>query len=276
MRLLVALSVSVLLPGCIVLPVPIPTSSGPSGGSRASVGTAAPAGIVAGETTRTQVLLKLGEPDVRGLNDLWFSYSALVGRGGVRWALVYGAAAGYAGGTGGAHSLDQWDSSSRLTVKFDERGIVTAVSFDRKDCTAWDTHDCLARADSALVAADDEKKGEALAGSLVATYYGYLIVASRGPRCTYSDFGARESGRPFEIRERGLAWWTDSPSHQRESLQFQEIQEVRPVERHVGHWWIPIQKLNGSCLFLQVASDKASQDAVQSKIATAWRNAPRA
>jgi hypothetical protein len=275
MRLLIALSVSALLSGCIVLPAPIPTSSDPSRGSRASVGAAAPGDIVAGETTRTQVLLKLGEPDVRGLDDLWFSYSSLVGRGGVRWMLVY-AAGGYAGGTGGAHSLGQWDASSRLTVKFDERGIVSAVSFDRKDCTAWDTHDCLPRADSTLVAADDEKQGEALAGSLVTSYNLYLIVASRGSRCTYSDFGARESGRPFEIRERGLAWWIDYPSHQRESLQFQEIQEVRPVERHVGHWWIPIQKLNGSCLFLQVASDKASQDAVQSKIATAWRNAPKA
>jgi outer membrane protein assembly factor BamE (lipoprotein component of BamABCDE complex) len=271
MRLLIALFPSALLSACIVLPVPVPTSSGAHGGSRASLGTAAPSDIVAGETTRTEVLLKLGEPDVRGLDDRWFSYNSLVGRGGVRWTLVYAVGAG-GGGTGGANSLGNWDTSSRLTVKFDDRGFVSAVSFDRKDCTAWDANNCLAGADQTLVAEDDSKKGEALTGALVASYHGYLIVASRSTRCRYSDFGTREHGDPFEIRERGLAW-IDFPSHRREILRFQEIQDVRPVERHLGHWWIPIQKLNGSCLFLQVASDEATQHAAQYKIATAKQNA---
>jgi hypothetical protein len=272
MRLLIALFANAMLSACIVLPVPVPTSSGPHGGSRAGLGAAAPSDIVAGETTRTQVLLKLGEPDVRGLDDLWFSYSSLVGRGGVGWTLVYAVGAG-SGGVAGAHPLGNWDTSSRLTVKFDERGFVSAVSFDRKDCTSWNDKDCLAPADRTLVAEDDKKKGEALAGALVASYHGYLIVASRGNRCSYSDFGAREHGDPFEVRERGLAW-IDNPSRQREILQFQEIRDVRPVERHLGHWWIPIQKMNGSCLFLQVSSDEAIQHAAQNQIAGAKHNAP--
>jgi len=134
-----------LLHGCIVLPVPVPRSSGPAASSRAEVSKTLPDQIIAGQTTRTQVLLTLGEPDGRGHQDRWFIYSSRVGRGGIGWSLVYAAGAG-SGGVAGAVKMGDWERARRATIVFDAGGVVTQVDFEEKTCTpanhAIGNHNC--------------------------------------------------------------------------------------------------------------------------------------
>ena len=85
-----------LLHGWWSLPVPVPRSSGPAASSRAEVPKNLPGEIKAGEATRREVLLLLGEPDGRGDQDRWFTYGSSAGRGGVGWSLFYAVGAGTA------------------------------------------------------------------------------------------------------------------------------------------------------------------------------------
>src|SRR5215469_2626292 len=80
--------VAALLSGCIAVPVPVSHHAGPEPGSRANIGDAAPPTVVAGRTTRVQVLMNLGEPDGRGEGDSWFTYQSIENRGGVHWAIA--------------------------------------------------------------------------------------------------------------------------------------------------------------------------------------------
>jgi len=116
------------LTGCF--PVPIPQGEVP--GSRQNVGDKVPEFIVAGKTTRTDVLLRLGEPDIGSdarpswlFDDKRFVYGRITSEGGV--GLVFpigtGAAVGY------APVLYR-----RLVVTFDEAGVVNSAGLDRFRC----------------------------------------------------------------------------------------------------------------------------------------------
>jgi outer membrane protein assembly factor BamE (lipoprotein component of BamABCDE complex) len=118
------------LSGCLVLPVPVHQSSETSSESRANVGPNTAPRIVPGSTTRTDVLLMLGEPDGRGDDDRWFSYRTHVSRGGWHWAAVWVAA----GAGGGGAPIDDWEAVRRLVVRFDERGVVSSVESAQKNC----------------------------------------------------------------------------------------------------------------------------------------------
>jgi hypothetical protein len=119
------------LSGCIILPVPVHQTEGASGGSRANVRADSTPHIVAGQTTRLELLLALGEPDARGEHDQSFSYRTQADRGGWHWALVW---AGINGPVGGA-PVGDWERVERLTVRFDERGVVSDAQFEGKNCT---------------------------------------------------------------------------------------------------------------------------------------------
>ena len=121
-RVLAALLFCSPLCSCVVLPVPVPTSAGPFPASRTNVGEGVQAKIVKGQTTRTQVLLTLGEPDYRGQDDKWFEYTEVGRRGGVHWALLL------VGNGVGADRLGKWDTETRLTINFEEKGLVSDVS----------------------------------------------------------------------------------------------------------------------------------------------------
>jgi hypothetical protein len=66
----------------------------------------------------------LGEPDIRGQDDKWFAYTEAGRRGGVHWAIV----AAFYGGGWDAERLGKWDTEMRLTINFDEKGLVSDVS----------------------------------------------------------------------------------------------------------------------------------------------------
>jgi len=78
--------------------------------------------IVKGQTTRTHVLLTLGEPDLRAQDGAWFAYYEVGRRGGMHWAVF--AAFSHAG----AERIGNWDTETRLTINFDEKGLVSDVS----------------------------------------------------------------------------------------------------------------------------------------------------
>lgn len=116
------------LAGCIVLPVPVHQGSAPSAESRTNIEGTAPQ-IVVGRTTRTQVLLTLGEPDGRADDDRWFSYRTQLSRGGWRWAAVWVGLNGV-GGT----PVGDWNTVRRLVVRFDDSGVVASVEAQEKNC----------------------------------------------------------------------------------------------------------------------------------------------
>ena len=78
-----------LLSGC---PVPLPPTY--DSASRQNVGEHIPDFIVNGETTRDDVLLRLGEPDGRGPGDRWFAYGSQYSKGGVLFVMAAGGGAG--------------------------------------------------------------------------------------------------------------------------------------------------------------------------------------
>ena len=123
-----------ILHGCLILPIPVPRSSGPIAGSRAEVSNTLPEQVKAGETTRTDVLLLLGEPDGRGDLDRWFTYGSRVGRGGVGWELLWAVGAGNSG-IGGSVKLGDWERVRRATIQFDAAGVVSQVYFEERNCT---------------------------------------------------------------------------------------------------------------------------------------------
>jgi len=118
--------------------VPVPRTSGPVADSRIEVPKTLPDQIVAGQTTRADVLRLLGEPDGRGHLDGWFTYGSHIERGGVGWLALYGGP----GGGGGVAKMGDWETVRRATIHFDDEGVVTNVDVTEQNCTQ-DNGGCL-------------------------------------------------------------------------------------------------------------------------------------
>lgn len=113
-----------LLSGC---PVPLPPTY--DSGSRQNVGEIIPDFIVTGETTRDDILLRLGEPDGRGPGDRWVAYGSQYSKGGVLFVMAAGGGAGAAG----VESI----RFRRLVVRFDEKGVVADSAFVERVCPRY-------------------------------------------------------------------------------------------------------------------------------------------
>ena len=235
-----------LLSGCIMVPVPYSHHAGPEAGSRANVGDAAPPTVVRGETTRVQVLMKLGEPDGRGDGDSWFNYESIENRGGVQWL-----AAGAVVNTVGAISLGNWDVSRRLTIRFSADGTVSDVSLQQTKCNQWGAIPCPDPRGSDLVAEDAKTKAFASAGSITKPYEGFWsFVESKHSVCEYPGSSAAVRGGAFGVGEQASVW---EEAHVWRTLPLKDIEEVRPVEMHWPRVWIiPIKKRDGTCMFVTV------------------------
>lgn len=118
-----------VLSACI--PIPIPRPSGPIAESRTPIGEQSLSKVVPKETTRTEVLLLLGEPDGRGPNDRWMVYTSVAGIGGVGWADVLIVK---------EVGLDRTYMVRRVAIEFDDFGVVSAVESEAKTCSIW--HGC--------------------------------------------------------------------------------------------------------------------------------------
>ncbi len=100
---------------------PIPIFSGYAAGSRQNIGERVPDFIVEGKTPREEVLLRLGEPDVRGPADSWYAYGSLLHAGGVEFGFLSAETLRY----------------RRIIVDFDEQGVVSRASHVGQDCPVY-------------------------------------------------------------------------------------------------------------------------------------------
>jgi hypothetical protein len=247
---------ALLASGCVIVPVPEKRTAGPNPASRTNLDAQAEPGIVTGVTTRTQVLLKLGEPDGRGAEDAWFTYASIVERGGWHWyAVVIGP--GVAGSP-----VDSWDTSRRLIIRFDAHGVVSAVTLEQKDCNASERN-CVPVAGSDLAEADRRAAALAVAGTVVATYDRFQWFATpSGCEPKAHSFSFR-MGSPLIVGEKGLAW-QEGYARTWNELSASDVQAIQPPERHGFITWIPVQKGDGSCVYLRVLDSGVSADQVWS------------
>jgi hypothetical protein len=257
-----------LLQGCVVIPVPVPRSSGPTKSSRVEVSNTLPEQIIAGQTTRAQVLLLLGEPDGRGDLDRWFTYGSRVGRGGVGWALFIAAGLGYGGGAAGVAKLGDWNTSRRVIIHFDGAGLVSDVDFAEKNCTE-DNRNCLDAGGREIIAAEAAQSARvehaaqlAAAGPVLARYASFVWIDYGYPQCSGLRLGkSRLSvGNELLIAEHAILGTGQGPDSNTGALKphysivtYDQIEEVRPIERHLFHPWIPLRTRAGSCVYIRLA-----------------------
>ena len=135
-------SVACLLGGLSACVVPVPYPIPPLGytsSSRHNLTDVVPAFISEGKTTRTEVLLRLGEPDA-SFGDGTFVYVSAYRKGGAGTAVIWGVAPG-AGGYGSAN--EQRTAYRRLTVVFDGQNMVSSARMELKSCwheSSYDDH----------------------------------------------------------------------------------------------------------------------------------------
>lgn len=117
----VMLPLAALLAGC-----PLPLPPGYAASSRENLDAGVTGRLVAGVSTREEVLLLLGEPDGVGPEGSWLAYGSAYGRGGV----VFVMCAGNGCGGGGSEKMEY----RRLVVSFDERGLMMDANFVSREC----------------------------------------------------------------------------------------------------------------------------------------------
>jgi hypothetical protein len=264
-----------LVAGCVVLPIPVERNAAPNPASRANIEDKPPPSIVSGETTRAQVLLTLGEPDGRGLGDAWFTYGSVAERGGVHWYFV-----AVAGTGAGAGPLDNWDNSRRLTVRFDERGVVTDVAVDRKNCNAVAYNTCLSARGGDLAEVDARRAALATAGPLVATYKDFLLIGPVHQRCgSWPLFPRIENDGTLTLGRQGLVWYSSGYKGDWVNLSFADVEAVSAPVRHGLFTWVPVQKKDGSCFYFRIRDTGTSQEdfwsAIHPLVPTAVMPQPR-
>lgn len=120
-RLLILALMPALLSGC---PIPIP--AGYASSSRQNIGPELTEMFIVGETTRTDVLLLIGEPDLAADDESWMAYESIYGKGGVVFVM---AAGGSAGGIGSEKVQHRY-----LIVRFDGAGLVRNADFVDESC----------------------------------------------------------------------------------------------------------------------------------------------
>lgn len=123
-QFLASTCLAMLLAGCI----PIPLTARDDSGSRQNVADQVPTSIVAGDTTRADVLLALGEPDGTTEHGTQFTYTRVSRNSGMLFVFVG------MGGGGAAVGVES-KTYRRLMILFDEQGIVTSARIDRVSCT---------------------------------------------------------------------------------------------------------------------------------------------
>jgi len=122
-----------LLPGCVVIPVPVRHI--PQRDFERNVDEHSTLPLTIGRTTRKEVLLSLGQPDGVMDGERRFFYTADATKEGVTWRFIIIAASPSAGAgamalpdeTSGPQSYEKY----RLTIWFDEKGIVRDHKFER-------------------------------------------------------------------------------------------------------------------------------------------------
>ena len=82
--------------------------------------------FIAGQTSRADVLLAIGEPDLAADDESWMAYESIYGKGGVLFVVAGGGAAGGVGSEKVQHRY--------LVLEFDANGLVSTADFVDKSC----------------------------------------------------------------------------------------------------------------------------------------------
>lgn len=129
LRHLALLAGVTLLHGCA--PVPWVVGTGYHYDSRSNIFSTTPDFIVAGKTTRREVLLRMGEPDSVWIDESVISYSTAYDTGGTAVFVVFGGPNTVIGGLpiGGGET-----EFRRLVVSFDAQGVVRDARLEKKRC----------------------------------------------------------------------------------------------------------------------------------------------
>lgn len=126
-----------LLSAAAVACVPIPLVPGDFETSRTNIDAASVQRIVAGRSTRADVLLELGEPDGQSDSADRFVYSRVASKGGIAFLV-----AGAAGNSMGAGTVESRRMSYlRLVIRFDASGVVTDAKLQSDACLETDLGD---------------------------------------------------------------------------------------------------------------------------------------
>jgi len=113
--------------------VPYPVLPGPRMGSHSNVPAEVPSWLVAGQTTRQEVLTALGKPDWVGPDMRSVAYWSAYGHGGAG-AITCIAIFGSCGYTDRNVSTSESREFRRLSVKFNDTGLVSDAKFIKMTC----------------------------------------------------------------------------------------------------------------------------------------------
>jgi outer membrane protein assembly factor BamE (lipoprotein component of BamABCDE complex) len=127
LRHLAAPLMAALLAACVVIPVPFSEGYRPE--TRANLPAQQPQTIAAGRSTRADVLLALGTPDLQGPDEAWLAYFSAFHKGGVLFEVMIGSPAG-AIPLGAIGHVSTYQNRS-LVVRFDATGLLECVAFEQ-------------------------------------------------------------------------------------------------------------------------------------------------
>jgi outer membrane protein assembly factor BamE (lipoprotein component of BamABCDE complex) len=131
---LLPIFVALMLSGCVPIPIP---ALGYSSDSRTNLADRVPESIVNGKTTRADVLLALGVPDLYAPDGGWMVYRSARHTGGVAFV----AGGGYTAGVVGA--INSYENRL-LVVRFDANSIVVDVALENETCRGVNQAACSA------------------------------------------------------------------------------------------------------------------------------------
>lgn len=258
--------------------LPILHPPGLDNDSRGNISTTNPARLVIGETTRTSVLLMLGEPDIRAADDSWFTYRSTRswGIGGI----VIAGGGGSVGALGGELGRQ---TTQRLLVTFDPLGVVSAADTDLWACfKGVETDYAGVGSDTSSGPCPDTRVTNLLAekqliltsrdyGSVLEQYAVSQWVDTRSTRCAFSSSGNAVGllgPHAMFMTTQALLWWTTSsgadPSMSPDKIvRLKDIETVLPIKHTGFRYWTGLRQRDGTCTYVSVNPGTGQQDATR-------------
>jgi hypothetical protein len=176
------------------------------------------------------------------------------------------------GGHADAFALGNWDAAQRLTIRFDERGVVSDVSLERKGCSdELESTDCRQTASGADLAFADRKRQDeqliASSGSVIGRYERITIERGSDKGCSYAFHVFRGGSVTLIVAQRRLLWQPRHWDLLQDSMAFEDIDDVKAMEVGFAHHRVPVLARDGSCLFLE--GEKRELEKVRTQIVAA-------
>jgi hypothetical protein len=194
----------------------------------------------AGRANRVDVLLALGEPDGRGIDDRWFTYasSRTSEVGTVTFLLVSGFVTEHVSTT-----------TERLVIRFDSAGIVSKTDLEESNCAGFMVaQGCLDMKGRDLMASDAANaKG---AGTVLLAFADAQFRRGAPTDCGFGFRTSQVSG-PLVIADRAIVMGETD-------LAYDQISEVLPIRHQEMESWVALKGVDGICTFICVPDSKTN------------------